>query len=77
MPPSLKKEADMNRVERNEQRVETLKEHIEEHPTDYQAVIGLLKANSDLIESRLHSRKIEKLKRVAHYRREYEKQTFE
>lgn len=59
---------------KHEERVERLKEHIAEHPTDYQAVIGLLKANSDMIEARYHRRKIEKLKRVAQFRREYEKQ---
>ncbi len=57
---------------KHEERIERLKEHISEHPTDYQAVIGLLKANSDRIEHKLYMRKVEKLKRVAEYRREYE-----
>lgn len=57
---------------KHEERVERLKEHIAEHPTDYQAVIGLLKANSDMIEHKHYLRKIEKLKRVAEFTREYE-----
>ena len=56
----------------HEERVDRLKEHIAEHPTDYQAVIGLLKANSDRIEHKYYLRKIEKLKRVAEIKREYE-----
>lgn len=53
------------------EKVSKLKEHIGQHPTDYQAVIALLHANSDMIEHERHRRKIERLKRVADYRRQY------
>lgn len=61
-----------------EKKIDNLKQHISEHPNDYQAVIGLLKANSDAIEHQLYERKIMRLKRVAEVRRQYnEEHTFE
>ena len=50
-------------------KLEALDKHISEHPTDYQAVIARLKTRSDAIEHQLYLRKIERLKRVAEYRR--------
>lgn len=50
-------------------KIERLEEHIAQHPNDYQAVIGLLKARSDAIEHQLYQRKIARLKRVAEFRR--------
>lgn len=50
-------------------KLEALDRHISEHPTDYQAVIARLKTRSDAIEHQLYLRKIERLKRVAEYRR--------
>lgn len=55
----------MNKAEK----VERLEEHVKTHPTDYQAVIGLLKARSDLIEHGLYLQMIERKKKVAYYRR--------
>ena len=63
---SDKKENDMNEKIRN------LERHIANHPKDYQAVIGLVKARSDAIEHSLYQRKITRLKRVAEFRRVYD-----
>lgn len=52
------------------QRLENLDAHIAEHPTDYQAVIARLKVRSDAIEHQMYLKRIERLKRVAKYRRE-------
>ena len=52
------------------ERLERLDRHIEEHPKDYQAVIGRMKCYSDAIEHQMYLRKIERLKRVAKFRRE-------
>lgn len=53
------------------QRLENLDAHIAEHPTDYQAVIARLKVRSDAIEHQMYLKRVERLKRVAKYRREY------
>lgn len=52
-------------------RLERLDNHIKEHPKDYQAVIAKMKTYSDAIEHDLYLRRIERLKKVAKYRREY------
>lgn len=57
----------MNKAER----VVNLERHVAEHPKDYQAVVGLLKARSDLIEHGVYMRMIERRKRMAEYRRKY------
>lgn len=51
------------------EKVKTLEEHINVHPTDYQAVVALLKARSDMIDHKLYMERIERVKKVAHYRR--------
>lgn len=66
-PPSLK-EKQMDYTER----LQKLDKHIAEHPTDYQAVIARLKTRSDAIEHQMYLKKIERLKRVAEFRRRYE-----
>ena len=45
-------------------KVKKLEKHLEDHPSDYQAVIALLKARSDEIEHRLYEKRIERLKKV-------------
>lgn len=55
----------MNHIEK----VERLEEHLREHPTDYQAVVALLKRRSDLIEHRAWLQMIERRKRVAEIRK--------
>lgn len=51
------------------ERLAKLDKHIEEHPTDYQAVIGRLKAYSDAVEHQMYLRRVARLKRVAEFRR--------
>lgn len=51
------------------EQLKRLDKHIEEHPTDYQAVIARMKTKSDAIEHQMYLRKIKRLKRVAEYRR--------
>ena len=52
-----------------EERVERLESHLREHPSDYQAVIALLKARSDMIEHRVWLRMVERKRRVAEIRK--------
>lgn len=54
-----------------EKKIQNLRAHIQKHPNDYQAVIGLIKANSDAIEHQYYEQRIEKVKRVAEVRRQY------
>lgn len=51
------------------ERLTALDRHISEHPADYQAVIARLKLRSDAIDHQMYMRKVERLKRVAEYRR--------
>lgn len=51
------------------ERLERLDKHIEEHPKDYQAVIGRMKCYSDAVEHQMHLRKIARLKSIAEFRR--------
>lgn len=52
-----------------------LENHIKNHPKDYQSVIALYKARSDLIEKELKEKRIEKLKKIEKARKEYAKHT--
>ena len=52
-----------------DKKVANLERHLEEHPTDYQAVIAHLKARSDAIEHRGWLRMVERHKRLAEVRR--------
>lgn len=52
------------------EKLERLDGHIADNPKDYQAVIGRMKAYSDAVEHQMYLRKIERLKRVAEFRRE-------
>lgn len=54
------------------EKLKRLDEHIEKHPTDYQAVIARFKTRSDAIEHQMYLKKIARLKRVAEYRRVYD-----
>lgn len=65
--PQTKKENKMY----DDKRIGNLQKHIAEHPHDYQAIIGLLKARSDAIDHQIHEAKVEKLKKVAEVRRKY------
>ena len=52
-------------------RLEQLDRHLAEHPKDYQAVISRMKTYSDAVEHQMYLRRVERLKKVAKYRREY------
>ena len=56
-------------MEKYIKRIKALDEHIAEHPKDYQAVIGRMKAYSDAVEHQMYLKKIARLKRVAEFRR--------
>lgn len=55
-----------------EERLKDLDRHLADHPKDYQAQIARLKTRSDAIEHKRYLKKIERLKKVAEYRRAYE-----
>ena len=57
-------------MEKHIARVERLTEHVKSHPSDYQAVIALLKARSDMIEHRAWLAMVEKKKRIAEIKRQ-------
>lgn len=57
----------------DDEKIGRLQNHIAEHPHDAEAVIALLKARSDAIAHDIHLMKVDKLKRVAKVREEYEK----
>ena len=51
------------------ERLDALERHLATHPKDYQASIARLKTYSDAVEHQMHLRKVERLKRVAEFRR--------
>ena len=53
------------------EKLKRLDEHLQKHPKDYQASISRLKTYSDAVEHDMYLKKVERLKRVARYRREY------
>lgn len=55
-------------------KLERLDNHIRRHPKDYQSKIAWMKTYSDAVEHEMYLRKVERLKRVAKYRREYEQE---
>lgn len=55
----------------DDERIGKLHAHLAEHPHDYQAVIGLLKARSDAIVHEMHEIKVEKLKVLNRVRKDY------
>ena len=57
-------------MEKHIARVERLTEHVKSHPNDYQSVIALLKARSDMIEHRAWLAMVEKKKRIAEINRQ-------
>ena len=54
-----------------EERLKKLDEHLQQHPTDYQAQIARLKTFSDAVEHQYYLKRIERMRKVAKYRREY------
>ncbi len=53
------------------EKIERLDRHLAKHPTDYQSVIARMKTVSDAVEHELYLKRVERLKKVAKYRREY------
>lgn len=54
-----------------EERLKQLDRHLAEHPTDYQAQIARLKINSNAIEHKQYLKRIERLKKLAEFKRIY------
>lgn len=52
-------------------KLERIDRHLKEHPKDYQAVIARIKTYSDAVEHDMYLRRVERMKKVAKYRREY------
>ena len=52
-------------------KLEQINRHLAEHPKDYQAVIAKMKTYSDAIEHEIYLKRVERMKKVAKYRREY------
>lgn len=54
-----------------EEKLKKLDEHLSRHPKDYQARIARLKTFSDSVEHKQYLKRVERLKKVAMYRRAY------
>lgn len=50
-------------------RLERLDKHIAEHPKDYQSVIARIKTYSDAVEHEMYLRRVERMQKLAEYRR--------
>jgi ribosomal protein S15P/S13E len=53
------------------EKLERLNNHIARHPKDYQSVIARMKCYSDAVEHEMYLKRVERLKKVAMYRRLY------
>lgn len=58
------------KIEEMEQRARRLHEHVQEHPSDYTAVIAELRLKSDIIDKARKDMVNERLKEVARIRRQ-------
>lgn len=58
------------KIEEMEERARRLHEHVQEHPSDYTAVIAELKLKSDIIDKARKDMVNERLKEVARIRRQ-------
>lgn len=54
-------------------KIEKLQKHLAENPADYQSQIALIKANSEQIAWEIKREQQKRLKKVAEYRRMYER----
>lgn len=52
-------------------KLERLDRHIKEHPKDYQSVIARMKTYSDAVEHEMYLKRIERIKKVERYRKQY------
>ena len=53
-----------------EERIKRMERHLSMHPTDYQAVIRMLKEKSNLIVARREKHRNLMRQRIAHFRKE-------
>ena len=53
------------------EKLERLDNHIKRHPKDYQSVISRMKTYSDAIEHEMYLKRIERIKKVERYRKQY------
>lgn len=51
-----------------------MEQHLIEHPADYQTVISYLKARSDVIDKQMKQGVNDRLKQIAYFRKELQKQ---
>lgn len=58
------------KIEEMEERAKRLHKHVQEHPSDYTAVIAELKLKSDIIDKARKDEVNERLKEVARIRRQ-------
>ena len=52
-------------------KLEMLDNHLAKHPTDYQSVIARMKTFSDAVEHEMYLKRIERIKKVERYRKQY------
>lgn len=52
-------------------KLKRLDDHIRRHPKDYQSVISRMKTFSDAVEHEMYLKRIERIKKVERYRKEY------
>ena len=52
-------------------KLERLDAHIKQHPKDYQSVIARMKTFSDAVEHEMYLKRIERIKKVERYRKQY------
>lgn len=53
------------------EKLERLDNHIKRHPKDYQSVISRMKTYSDAVEHEMYLKRIERMKKVERYRKQY------
>lgn len=52
-------------------KLERLDAHLKQHPKDYQSVIARMKTFSDAVEHEMYLKRIERIKKVERYRKQY------
>lgn len=52
-------------------KLKRLDAHIKQHPKDYQSVIARMKTFSDAVEHEMYLKRIERIKKVERYRKQY------
>lgn len=52
-------------------KLERLDNHLKRHPKDYQSVIAKMKTYSDAVEHEMYLKRIERMKKVERYKKQY------